>query len=282
MSDLIDVWDIETFDSSLIDVLQQSADLIVDYFKSEHYILVSHDLDNSPDRPVMRPSNLYAGAYYALLDTVSSMMSQRLIRGFHYTRMTDEEVAELLRTGIHLSTPETLRLRLDGLVASGNLTADIANQLYSKSPFHGTQRAARCGKFWMVSHPVRVDNGGVVPLLEHWGGEVASFWNNDAIHLELLAKLGKGRILEIAAPLNITCSAHSASTAVIAAFGRSRGATPEKSAFDFYVTAPLTPAAVRAVHTDDEETFVNMGKTYPARYVDIDIARQKEISGLDA
>jgi hypothetical protein len=31
----------------------------------------------------------------------------------------------------------------------------------------------------MTSHPVCVGDGGVEPLLKHWGGEVASMWVRD-------------------------------------------------------------------------------------------------------
>ncbi len=281
MPALIDVWDEHTFDPNLLEVLDDHATPIRGYFDTEHAIFLSYDNASGPDRPVMRPNNPHAGAYYALLDIVDGVMASRSIRAFHYTRMTDDEVADLRRTGIHLSTPDTLRRRLDALVASGALSADIANRLYCASPFHSEQRDARSGKFWMVSHPVAVNDSGVAPLLERWGGEVASFWVSDATLSAPLARLGKGRIVEVAVPLGATRHGHAASKAVIATFGRSRGAIPEKSAFDLYVQAPLPAAAVRAVHTEDEATFAAVGRSYPAGYVDIDKGRWKELTGQD-
>jgi hypothetical protein len=46
----------------------------------------------------------------------------------------------LRREGIHLSTPETLRSRLDLLVASGVISAQLADALFAASPFHGKQQ----------------------------------------------------------------------------------------------------------------------------------------------
>jgi hypothetical protein len=59
-----------------------------------------------------------------------------------------------------------------------------------------------------------------------------------------------------------------AARAVVAAAGRR-------------VTAPLPPAAVLAVHTEGESAFEGMGRRYPARFVDIDIGRWRELTGED-
>ena len=47
-------------------------------------------------------------------------MSDRAIRAFHYTRLTDDEVEIFLRRDTELSTPLTLRVRLDAQVAAGH------------------------------------------------------------------------------------------------------------------------------------------------------------------
>lgn len=267
---LIDVWDVRTFDPGLLKILNKHAVQIRGYFDTEHTIFLSHDSSDEPDRPIMRPDNPYHDVYDAVLGAVDEVIASRTIRAFHYTRMTDDEVADLHQSGIHLSTPDTLRRRLDALVASGALSRNIANRLYNASPFHNEQRDLRSGKFWMVSHPVAVDDGKVAPLLERWGGEVVFFRISDTTLSAALARLGKARIVEIAVPLSATRHSYVASEAVIATFGRSCGAIPEKSAFDLYVKAPLPAAAVLTVHTEGEATFGAMGQTYPAGYVDVE------------
>lgn len=281
ISAAIDVWDLGTFTPDLLEALEPHAELIHAYFDAERTIFLAYDLGRDSDRPISRPENPQASAYYALLDEVSEIMASHTIRAFHYTRLTDDEVTGIYRSGIHLSTPETLRSRLNTLVASGDLPADIANQLYEASPFHSDQMDARSGKFWMASHPIEIDDSGVAPLMKRWGGEGASFWASDANLSSPLTKLGKARIIEIAAPLNATHHSHSASKAVIATFGRARGAIPGKFAFDLYVKAPLPPGAVLAVHTEGEVTFAAMGRTYPAGFVDVEVGRWKELTGED-
>lgn len=281
MPAIIDVWDVRTFDPDLLEALEENAELIRAYFDTENAIFLSYDHARGSNRAMLRPENPHAGPYYALLEAVGKLMASRTIRAFHYTRLTDDEVARLRQSGIHLSTPETLRLRLDALVASGELRTDLADQLYDASPFHSDQRKARADKFWMTSHPVQVDNRGVAPLMERWGGEVASFWVSDAALSLPLQTLGKARIIEIATPINVTRHAHAASKAVIATFGRSRGAIPEKSAFDLYVNAPLAATALLVIHTTPEPAFAMMGESYPPGYIDVDVGYWKELTGED-
>lgn len=195
---LIDVWDVRTFNSALIALLEREADLIRDYLETDRQIFLSHDLYRGPVRSILRPKNPYVFGFYDLLETIGREMQQRTMRAFHYTRLTDGEVTMLKRDGIHLSTPATLQRRLDDVVAACGLTRDVANQLYAKSPFQNDQQLeARSRKFWMTSHPTAVDDGGVKPLMKHWGGEVASMWiRNEALSTPL-ASLGKPRIIEL-------------------------------------------------------------------------------------
>lgn len=280
-SAIIDVWNVQTFDTDLLDVLESSADLIRAFFDTDSQIFLSYDLGRSPDQPIMRPENPHAAGFNVLLDTLDRHMAARTIRAFHYTRLTDEEVAALRMSGIHVSTPEALRHRLDEQVASDGLALDIADRLFVGSPFHSDQRDARSGKFWMVSHPVAVDDGGVVPLVERWGGEVASMWVRGADLSAPLMILGRARVIEIAAPLGATRHSHAAAMAVVATFGRSLGAIPGKSAFDLYVNQPLPATAMLRVHTEGEAVFSSMGRTYPAGYIDVDVGRWKELTGDD-
>lgn len=281
MPGVIDVWDARTFDLGLLEVLEERAEEIVGYFNTDHANFMAYDNLDSPDRPIMRPENPFEGAYYTLLDRVAEIMASSTIRAFHYTRLTDGEVVELRRSGIHLSTPITLRRRLDALVVSGLLPAENADRLYDASPFHSEQHNARTEKFWMVSHPIAIDDNGVAPLMTRWGGEVASFWVRDAELSAPLTRLGKARIAEIAVPLEATRHTHFASRAVVATFGRARGAIPEKAAFDLYLKTPLPATAVLALHTEGDAAFTAMARTYPAGFVDVDVGRWKELTGED-
>ena len=279
MPAIIDVWSANTFDSVLLKFLTSKADLVRAYFDTDRDIFLSYDLGRGQPRPMMRPDNPYAPDFYSLLDTADELMAARTIRAFHYTRLTDDEVTDLSRSGIHLSTPATLLRRFNTLVTSAVLPRAIADSLYAQSPFHSDQREARAGKFWMVSHPTPPEDGGVVPLMKHWGGEVASMWVSDPGLLAPLQAIGRARILEVAVPLALTRHSYAAGKAVVATFGRSVGAIPEKGAFDLYIDQALPPSAVLSVHTEGDPAYTAVGTTYPAGFTDVDAGRWKELTG---
>ena len=276
---LIDVWDAKTFDPVLMRRLTPHAGLVVDYFARDHAIFLAHDLGREPGRDLLRPDNEHADALQDLREEIGRFMAQRTIRAWHYTRLTDGEVRTLRQDGVHLSTPDTLDRRLRAVVSAGGLTDAQAQALFAASPFHSTQKEARSGKFWMTSHPIAVDDGGVEPLLAHWGGEVASMWTKDEALLAPLARIGQPRILEVAVPLTSTRHSYSAGEAVVATFARAQGAIPSKQAFDLYAREPLSAAAILAVHTDGELGFLAMGRGHPPGYVDVDVGRWKELTG---
>jgi hypothetical protein len=280
-SDLIDVWDPKTFDGELNAILAEQADLVRNYMTTDDRIFLAHDLGRGPEQSIIRPENPYASAFLALGEAIGEKMRSRTIRAWHYTRLTAEEVEKIRDEGIHLSTPATLRARLDFLVASGAVGAQLADALYGKSPFHSDQLEARSGKFWLVSHPVAVNDSGVEPLMAHWGGEVASFWTKDPMLLAPLAAIGKPRVIEVAVPLALTHHNYSAGQAVVATFGRALGCHPGKHSFDLCVTTSLPPDSVLGVHTEGSSSFRAMGLSYPVGYVNVDVGHWKELTGDD-
>lgn len=279
VSAIIDVWNTHTFDPDLLEFLEPNARLVRAYFDTDKDIFISYDLARGHPRPTIRPQNPHASGFYGLLEDAGQLMTQRTIRAFHYTRLTDDEVADLSVSGVHLSTPEALLRRFNALVTSSCLLNTIAESLYAQSPFYSDQRDARTGKFWMTSHPVVPGDSGVAPLMKHWGGEVASMWVSDPKLLAPLQEIGSARIVEVAVPLAATLHGYSAAKAVVATFGRSLGSIPEKGAFDLYANQALPPSAVLAVHTEGDPAFAAMGRTYPAGFVDVDAGRWKELTG---
>jgi hypothetical protein len=274
---VIDVWDSATFDAELLDQLESEAGWILRYFETDQRIFLEHDLGRN--RSIVRPENPYAERFLRITEAITRAMDERTIRAWHYTRLTDAEDEALRLDGVHLSTPETLQRRLAAVVAAGAISSEAASQLYAQSPLHSQQHETRVNRFWMTSHPINVEDGGVEPLMSHWGGEAASMWVRDEALLAPLSRIGRPRVIELAVPVISADCAFSAARAVIATFARLRGGTPDKLSFDLRVMSPLPPLAVLAVHTEGEPAFEGMGRSYPAGFVDVAIGRWKELTG---
>lgn len=275
---LIDVWNVDTFDGALTADLQAHAELICNYVQTSRRQWLERE---ASDHTMPHPINPYGAAYIAFVEAVGRDMEARTIRAWHYTRMTDAEVESLRRGGIYLSTLETIRQRFDAQVAAGVFSAEVADALFAASPFQNDQRRSRSDKFWMTSHPMDIEDGGVTLLLGNWGGESAYFWLRDPTLEALVARLGVPRVLEVAVPLDTTRHAYSAGRAVVATFGRTLGCKPEKEAFDLYAMRPLRPETVLAIHSEGESNFAALGRSYPAGFVDVNIDRWAELTAKD-
>lgn len=280
-SEIIDVWDVATFDTALRAELDKNAELIRAYVNRDNAIFLKHDHGSSPQGSLIRPENEHAGPYMRLTELIMAVMNERAIRAWHYTRMTDDDVARLWADGIRLSTPEMLRERLDRLVAASLLTADQAERLFAKSPFNSNQGKIRADKFYLVSHPQALTCSGVRGLLGFWGGEVASFFVQDEEMATPLAAIGASRVIEVATPVSATRNAYNAAEAVIGAYARSLGCVESGHAFDVCAIQALPRDAVLRIHTRGEPDFEAMIATYPPGYVDVSQTFWKQLTGED-
>lgn len=262
---LIDVWNVETFDDDLAAHLRDAADLIRDYLTTSRRQYLERE---ASDHTQPYPINPYGSEYVAFTDGFVPWMEERSIRAWHYTRMTDAEAAALIRDGVHLSDLAAIRRRLDGQVAAGAFSAEVAEALLAGSPFQSEQLGSRSNKFWMVPHPRDIEDGGVELLLESWGGEAVYFWQQDPDLQSLLKGLGRPRVIELAVPLAITNHAHSAGRAVVSTFAGTLGCHADSGAFDLYARQALGPEAILKIHSEGDTTFAEIARGYPAGFSD--------------
>lgn len=256
----IDVWDVETFDRKLLSYLEAHSPLIRDYFIISARLWLEYE---SSDHTMPRAENTCGLQFNAITEHIMSLMEKRVIRGWHYTRLTDDEAQILVCKGIYLPNLETIRSRLSVQVETGLLSQEAADQLYTDSPYQSDQREIRSDKFWLVSHPKTIDDSSVKLLLESWGGEAVYFWQRDPALRQILKSIGRARVVEVAVPLARSRQSYQAASAVIAAFGRKIGCKLDESAFDLYTNEPLCSSHILALHSQGEPRYSAIGRTYP-------------------
>jgi NAD(P)-dependent dehydrogenase (short-subunit alcohol dehydrogenase family) len=261
----IDVWNVDTFDGPLIAALLSQQQLLLDYFRTDRANYLEREASDHRGPP---PSNPFAGAYYRFAEGLVPMMERQTIRAWHHTRMTDREVETARRGGLYPATLATLRTRLEDLVAMGELSVDDATSIFAMSPFQGDALGSRHNRFWMTSHPHRIDDGGVTSLLAHWGGESAYFSHRQDELLEKLSSIGLPRVLEVAVPLALTPDAYSAAKAAIHRYARSLGCHADWGGFDLYTQSPLDADALLRVNTLGEPDFALLARGYPTGFRD--------------
>lgn len=242
----IDVWDHATFDDELLADLERHSALIRSYMDTARSASIHREAGDLPYNP-------HEDRFRDYVESVRRKMEDRTIRAWHYTRMTDAEVATALREGLYPSTLGSLRRRLSAQVAEGRLTQDVADQLFAASRMHSEPQ--RVGQFWMVSHLIAPDDSAVRPLLKLWGGEVVSFSLEARAVEPLLTTIGEPRVFEIAVPMAATRHAYPASNAVIDTFAKSLGCRSSAKSFDLYSVEQLPVAAILNVHGEGAHIF---------------------------
>lgn len=259
---IVDVWDVQTYDGELLAMLDGQRQLLIDYFRAEKEI----DAEYAAPGYSLRRDNPFADAFLRFVEHISAAMRSRTIRAWHYSRMTDDEIALVRGSGLVPSTIEGLRLRLDRRVAAGDFTQAQANAIFAGSPFHA-QPAARVGKIFMTARPEPHDYNGLQGILGHWGGESAYFWQEDPDILDLLSTTGTSAVIEIAMPVSASKHFANAGTAVVHRFARSLGCDCEAKDFELYSVQPLSPSAMLNIHLDGDALFRLIARGYPDRYV---------------
>lgn len=262
---VIDVWDPGTFDDELRGDLDAHAEMILNFFVTSRRLYAERE---ASDHTMPYPENPHAGPFQWVTEHIMRLMERRTIRAWHYSRMTDPEVDALCSGGIYPSTLDNIRARFAAQVAAGAFTEEIADRLLADSPYQSKQLGSRSNKFWMVSHPVGIEDSGVELLLESWGGECAYFWQRDPQLQKLLTGIGTPRVLEIFVPLCHSRHSYSAAAAVVAAYGRMLGTTTDKKAFDLYAHQSLGPEHVLAVHSEGDQAFAAIARGYPSGYAE--------------
>ena len=211
----IDVWNVATFDQGINERLRGASDLIRKYFETDRRQQRERTLSHHCGPP---PSNPFAAGFLKFQEELSAQIADRTIRAWHYTRLMDDEADAIIVRGAVPSTLETIKARLDRQVGAGLFTSEMADALFTASPFHGSQHDARAGKFWLTSLPRTIDDGGVELLLSSWGGEAVYFWQDDEMLQAQLATLGRPRVIEAAVPLALTNHRYDASCALVASW----------------------------------------------------------------
>ena len=255
----MDCWNSETFDDELRGLFVSCSDIIANYFREDKRLMDEHL--NSDPYESLKP-NQYSAAYQQVLeDMITPMLLERSIRVWHYTRLLDDEVLSMKRR-LALSTLGSLQQRLEALKSKQILTQNEADIIFQESPFQ-SQEDSRSNRFWTVTVPVSPEDSGVKPLLKSWGGESTYFWLSNEAIANKLKSIGQPRIVEVETKLRDCLNAYSVASTASQAWAASMGVIVSIEGTDLTITDCLETANVLKVHTVDDATFKEMGKTYP-------------------
>ncbi|WP_457587617.1 hypothetical protein [Ensifer canadensis] len=239
---IIDIWNIETLPPAAKVLLTANDDLLGKYKEDEVAIAASRPQGPGYWRPRLNDSRKAKDDLEARL---AELIRAEMIRGFHYTRLIDEEVDLIREIGFVPTSSGFLKERLARLAELGKLEQVQADQVFAKSVLQQNgYNGDREGLFWACALPFPVEHDGVERLLRLWGGEVSSWTLDDEVASVGLNNIGTPRVLEIAIPISGAMNGRGAE--IIA--GRlvdlrmaDLGITAHRDGIDLFTTETLPP-----------------------------------------
>ena len=217
---------------------------------NHHYEL----LRNWEERTKTRDANAYDQA----ICDIDAAMRPFAIKGWHCTRLTDEEISSILAHGLQLPDASMLYRRIDALVRSGAVTAQIAENLKSTNQ---AQEKNRVGMVWFCFFPPRLaGEKGIARFFRHWGGEALyNSHESNPVTSKQLRCIGMPCIVEAEVPVTLMPKSGGFSAKIVRRFLVGRGhVSVEPSEHEDRIKWPLPADQICRVIRFPEPDFVEL------------------------
>jgi hypothetical protein len=185
-----------------------------------------------------------AHRYDQAILALSEELKPHSLRGYHCTRLTDQEIDQIKKHGMSLPDTELLYRRIDALIGARVLTKEAATKLKSKNQADEQFRKSR---IWFCFYePLIAGQGGIEDLLRHWGGEALyNSHDRDEELGPLLRSIGMPCLVEVDAPITSLRSIDSLSIDVARVYAtKSTSTSTVKVQFEACVLAPLLAPSI--------------------------------------
>lgn len=132
-----------------------------------------------------------------LHDELEELLARFSMTGYHCTRLTEAEIAEVQANGLQPLSPELLNWRIRRL--------DLPNRLRERLCLgNDAGERSRQGKIWFCLFPPVEEAMGVEPFFRCWGGESLYRWHEDDPEMgPILRRIGTPCAVELRVPIRL-------------------------------------------------------------------------------
>jgi len=194
----------------------------------------------------------------AILELAVLLKPYTLSPGYHCTRLTDSEIAGILRSGMQLQNGTLLRGRIRALEQDDLISPEIARSLSSTNQADDSNRA---GKIWFCFFPPKLaGENGIGRFFRHWGGEALyNSHEDDSVTSPILRRLGTPAVIEADVPI-ASLNTHSfLSTKIVRRYFVNRGGEiREGIEHAGYSVYSLPAQAIRRIIRFPDSEFINL------------------------
>jgi len=165
----------ETWPQELVNLLQQSKELLMNYLEEEKSIDEAA-IENVILR-VNRPNNRFQQEWDEAILRIKSIISNSRFIGFHCTRLTMDEINDVLLNGLRPLNEELLSKKLKMLLDSKTIDDDEYHDMLVNKKVNEEGRKGKVFTFHELN--TLNDESGLKRLFRCWGGEYFYYGNED-------------------------------------------------------------------------------------------------------
>jgi hypothetical protein len=215
---------------------------------------------NLPDYVPMalRPSNPFFAERQQFLGSLrSEYFAELALRGFHCTRLTDDEVERIRAEGMTPPSLESLQRRISALASGGLISTRAAQRMARENDASDPTRA---GRIWFVftAAPLRCQTG-VESLFRYWGGEsLYRRHDRDPETGPIVTSVGVARIVEAIVPLADIGPTAFPDKQFVQQFLAARGVAVLDRDYVDRVVVPIPAERIRRVVSRSDDAFASL------------------------
>ncbi|WP_394005089.1 hypothetical protein ACF3M1_08315 [Luteimonas sp. WGS1318] len=200
-----------------------------------------------------------APAFDAAIRTLGEALMPHALRGYHFTRLTEEEAVHIRENGLEVLSIGLLERRIAAQVTRGKLAEEHAQRLLANNQVRDSNRS---GKAWFCFYPAHeVREYGVRYLLELWGGEALYNFNAEDPELgPVLKSMGSPALVEAVVPVAFLSTTNGLALAVarLDLIHQGIGSSEYPDKFEDYSIQTLEASMVRRVVLHPGSEFLEL------------------------
>lgn len=201
-----------------------------------------------------------AARYDEAHEDIRQLLNSFFLLGYHCTKLTQNEIAEVQGHGMSLQNLQTLSVRIDRLIQDGLLTSEMAHELKHKNQANDRNRQHML--WFCFSPPHYAGQNGIERFFRFWGGEALyNSHENNATTAAVLKRLGIPCVIEATVSIEFLPKYCYLTNKIARVYLKNRGLnTNECCNLESYATKAIPANNIRRIIKYPEMDFINLTK----------------------
>ncbi len=184
---------IATWPAGAVRLLQRHSQTLIDHAR------VEEDLDLAGSETRYESTNPHDEVFERVCEELDQQVASAELIGWHYARLAEDEIEDLHRNGVAVSSAAFAEARIQRRAQRGDFSPEVAASLLAAN-LYTNGRGRRAGMFWLVFDEALATESGIEIFLRYWGGEAIAR-PHVGTDLDGALRVGTPCVVEVAAPV---------------------------------------------------------------------------------